>query len=123
MVALFQPVELAALLQRRVEGGGVYAAEQVAAGWLRAATGLPAIPDPVPEDLHTWGLELAALVYNSFTPTGGETSPIDPARRDAILRAAGRAYGPAGAGAGGPLYSFPDWDWSWTSSGTSTSPA
>jgi hypothetical protein len=107
VAVLFQPIELASLLQRTVQPGGVEAAEEVAAGWLRAATGLTALPDPVPDDLHTWGLELAALVYNSFTPTGGVVSPVDPAARDRILAAAGRAYGPGGAGTGGPRGCFP----------------
>lgn len=107
MAGLFQPIELASLLQRQVQSGGAYAAEEVAAGWLRSATGLPTFPDPLPDDLHSWGLELAALVYNSFTPTDGSTSPVDPVARDRILRAAGRAYGPGGAGSGGPLGSFP----------------
>lgn len=108
MAGLFQPIELASLLQRQVQAGGAYAAEEIAAGWLISATGLSAFPDPLPDDLHVWGLELAALVYNSFTPTDGRTSPVDPVAKDRILRAAGRAYGPAGAGTGGPVGSFPD---------------
>lgn len=107
MAGLFQIVELASLLQRDVQPGGAYAAEEVAATWLRSATGLPTFPDPLPDDLHGWGLELAALVYNSFTPTGGVVSPVDPAEKLRILQAAGRAYGPGGAGTGGPQGCFP----------------
>jgi hypothetical protein len=104
---LFQIVELASLLQRDVQAGGAYAAEMVAATWLRSATGLSAFPDPLPDDLHGWGLELAALVYNSFTPSGGVVSPVDPVARARILAAAGAAYGPDGAGSGGPQGCFP----------------
>lgn len=107
MAGLFQIIELASLLQRDVQAGGAYAAEEVAATWLRSATGLGTFPDPLPDDLHGWGLELAALVYNSFTPTDGRTSPIDTTAKDRILSAAGRAYGPGGAGSGGPQGSFP----------------
>lgn len=108
MAVLFQPIELAQLLQRRVQGGSAYAAETVAATWLRAATGLVEFPQPLPADLHGWGLELAALVYDSFTPAGGAASTVDRNRRDAILQAAGRAYGPGGAGTGGALGEFPE---------------
>lgn len=108
MAGLFQIIELASLLQRDVQAGGAYAAEEVAATWLRSATGLPDFPDPLPDDLHGWGLELAALVYNSFTPTGGVVSPVDATAKDKILSAAGRAYGPGGAGSGGPQGCFPD---------------
>jgi hypothetical protein len=104
---LFQPIELASLLQRDVQSGGAYAAEEIAATWLRSATGLPTFPDPLPDDLHAWGLELAALIYNSFTPTDGRTSPVDPAAKARILTAAGQAYGPTGAGSGGPQGCFP----------------
>lgn len=107
MAGLFQIIELASLLQRDVQAGGAYAAEEVAATWLRSATGLPDFPDPLPDDLHGWGLELAALVYNSFTPTGGAVSPVDAAAKARILAAAGRVYGPAGAGTGGPQGCFP----------------
>jgi hypothetical protein len=107
VAGLFQPIELASLLQRDVQAGGASAAETVAATWLRSATGLTEFPDPLADDLHGWGLELAALIYNSFTPVGGVVSPVDPAAKTRILTAAGRAYGPGGAGTGGPVGSFP----------------
>jgi hypothetical protein len=111
VVALFQPIELASLLRRQVQAGGAVTAEELAAAWLRGATGLSTFPDPLPEDLHGWALELGAIAYDS-RELGTTISPlvhqINAARRREILAAAGRAYGPAGAGSGGPLGSFPD---------------
>jgi hypothetical protein len=110
MAALFQPIELASLLRRQVQAGGVVTAQELAATWLRAATGLSTFPDPLPEDLHGWALELGAIAYDS-RELGTAISPlvhqINASRRREILAAAGRAYGPAGAGSGGPQGSFP----------------
>ncbi|GAA3781204.1 hypothetical protein [Micromonospora maritima] len=87
-------------------------------GWLRDATGLTVWPDPVPDDLWAWAVELAAMVYNNPTSANAETVGAtsvqfgDRARRAEILAAARRAYSVAGQ----PQFSFPEPDWSWTSS-------
>jgi hypothetical protein len=87
-----------------------------ASGWLQDATGLTEWPDPVPDRLWTWGLELAAIAYRNPDAAGSESIDDysvsrnrDRERREQILAAAGRAYGAAGA----PQYSFPEPDWHW----------
>lgn len=85
-----------------------------ASGWLSSATGLSAWPDPVPDDLWTWGLELAAIAFRN--PDAVLSESIDDAqalfdrqRRAQILAAAKASYGAAGS----PLFSFPEPDWHW----------
>lgn len=87
---------------------------RMASGWLRSATGLAEWPDPAPDDLWGWALELAALSYDN--PTGLERTtlgkftqswgPEAVARRRQILEAARDTYN-AGGGSAGPLGSFP----------------
>ena len=79
-----------------------FSAEQAlegASALLRSAARLTVDPDPVPLDLRTWTLELAALIYEN--PSGlasegeGDLTPTwDRARRKEILDAAREAYGP-----------------------------
>src|SRR4029453_11712520 len=83
-------------------------------GWLMSATRLTAWPNPVPDDLFAWAIELAGIAYRN--PSGAASESLDDynvsynaARRKEILDAARLAY----SGAGTPSYSFPDWDWHW----------
>jgi hypothetical protein len=86
-----------------------------AGGWLMSATGLTEWPDPVPDALWAWGIELAAIAY--YNPTGLSSEQLDDhrvqysAERRAEILAAARSSSYSGAGA--PSYSFPEWDWSW----------
>lgn len=89
-------------------------ARRFANGWLMSATRLSSWPDPVPDDLWAWAIELAAIAFDN--PAGVDSEAIDDhkvtynrERRAEILTAAGAAY----AGATGPLYSFPEPDWHW----------
>lgn len=86
-----------------------------ASGWLKNATGLADWPNPVPDDLWAWGIELAGIAFRN--PTAASSESIDDysvshdrERRAEILKAAKAAYGSAGS----PQYAFPDWDWHWT---------
>lgn len=88
-------------------------ARRRASGWLMYPTGLSVWPDPVPDDLWGWAIELAAIAYRN--PTGVSNESVDDHqvgfdrhRRAEILEAAGRSYG-----SGTPQYSFPEWDWHW----------
>jgi hypothetical protein len=88
-----------------------------ASGWLQSATRLTSWPDPVPDDLFAWAIELAAIAFRNPDFTTQESlddysvgRQSDRARRVEILAAAGAKYGAAGS----PVYSFPDPDWSWT---------
>lgn len=79
-----------------------------ASALLRSAAGLTVDPDPVPLDLRTWALELAAMIYEN--PSGlasegeGDFTPTwDRGRRKEILDAAAKTYGAAP----GPSFDFP----------------
>jgi hypothetical protein len=87
-------------------------------GWLQDATGLADWPNPVPDRLWTWALELAAIAYRNPAAAGSEgvddyrvINNQDWQRRSEILAAARRAYNSASAQ---PQYAFPDPDWHWT---------
>lgn len=88
-----------------------------ASGWLQDATGLTEWPDPVPDRLWAWAIELAAIAYRNPDGATGEqiddyraTWNSDLQRRSEILAAARSAYN---TGAGQPQYSFPEPDWHW----------
>jgi hypothetical protein len=79
---------------------------------------LPDWPNPVPDRLWTWALELAAIAYRNPAAAGSEgvddyrvINNQDWQRRSEILAAARRAYNTASAQ---PQYSFPEPDWHWT---------
>lgn len=121
MADLIELTDLASYLQQDLDEETAVRARRVASGWLRSATALTAWPDPVPDDLWTWALELAAMAYSnpemlSSETAGGTVSTTDRSRRQAILDAARQAYGVGR----GPLYSFPEPDWSWTTTTTGT---
>lgn len=115
MADLFALDEFASYIQQDVDTSTATVVRRVASGWLMSATGLSDWPSPVPDDLWTWALELAAIAYRS--PAGDVTSEAiddyvvmsDRARRKEILAAARTRYG----GATTPQYEFPDPDWHW----------
>lgn len=121
MADLFEPQELEDFLQQGpLVEASVLIARRVATGWLRDATQLADWPEPVPEALFSWALELAGLAYNNpeslaVDQAGGVASTYDRQRRKEILDAAARAYGNPAGGRGGPLGAFsaplpgPDW--------------
>ena len=88
-------------------------------GWLQDATGLTDWPDPVPDRLWAWAIELAALAFDNPAAVWSQT--IDDSvtvyergpqgRRQQILDAARAAYNTAGK----PQGSFPEPDWRWSS--------
>jgi hypothetical protein len=85
-----------------------------ASGWLSTATGITVWPDPVPDQLWAWGIELAGIAFRNPSANSSESldeysvSYGDSARRKEILDAARQAYG-----AGLPQFSFPAVDWHW----------
>ena len=90
-----------------------------ASGWLMAATGLTSWPDPVPDNLWAWAIELAGIAFRN--PAAATSESIDDysvshdrERRAEILAQAKAAYG------GQPQYSFPAWDWEWEAADVST---
>lgn len=114
--SLLTPQELADHLGYDVTQARATSAERVTWGWLKAATGLAVRPDPVPAEVFSWAVELAAIAYENPAAHaddgdgGGITTAYDRQRRAAILAdaaawAAARAgssspTGPQGAGFG-----------------------
>lgn len=126
MADLFDLVDLPSWLQvPEVDTETATRVRRFASGWLRSATGLTTWPDPVPDDLWAYAIELAAIAF--FNPSGLSSESLDDhnvqysaERRKEILAAARASYS---TGSTQPAYSFPDWDWSWTSVTPSTSNA
>lgn len=93
-------------------------------GWLQDATGLDVWPDPIPDRLWAWAIELAGLAFDNPTAKWSET--IDDSitvyergaqgRRQEILQRARKVYNSAGR----PQYSFPEPDWHWTTVSATT---
>jgi len=117
MADLFDLVDLPSWLQvPSVDTETATRVRRYASGWLKSATQLTAWPpDPVPDDIWAWAIELAAIAFRNPSGAGNESLDdysvgYDGARRKEILAAARLAY----SGAAGPLYNFPAWDWSWT---------
>ncbi len=102
------PAQLAAHLHLSVDMVSAQQALDGASALLRTAAGLTADPVPVPLDLRTWTLELAALIYENpalrESETAGDvTSSWGWRRRQDILADAALAY----RAAPGPTFSFP----------------
>lgn len=117
MADLFDLVDLPSWLQvPSVDTETATRVRRYASGWLLNATRLsPWPPDPVPDDIWAWAIELAAIAFRN--PDGATSESIDDysrsndaARRKEILDTARMAY----SGAATPTYFFPDWDWHWT---------
>lgn len=116
MADLFDLVDLPSWLQvPEVDTETAIRVRRAASGWLMGATRLTSWPDPIPDDLWAWAIELAAIAFRN--PAGAASESIDDysvsadrSRRKDILEAARLAY----ADSAGPQYSFPDWDWHWT---------
>jgi hypothetical protein len=117
MPDLFDLVDLPSWLQvPEVDTETATRVRRAASGWLQDATGLASWPDPVPDRLWVWAVELAAIAFRDPDGTASETiddytRQQDRARRAEILTAARRAYN---TGATSPQYSFPDPDWHWS---------
>lgn len=84
-------------------------------GWLQDATGLDTWPDPVPDRLWAWAIELAAIAMRNPDAAKSERTDDhqvewDLARRAEILQAAREAYKTRSTE---PQFSFPEPDWHW----------
>lgn len=118
MADLFDLGDLPSWLQvPEVDEQTAMRARRAANGWLQDATGLTVWPDPVPDRLWAWAIELAAIAYRNPGAAASERVDdyeyvADRARRAEILETARRAYPPVAAQ---PQWSFPEPDWSWSS--------
>jgi len=103
--------ELASFMQKPVRADAERIAIRVAEGWVKSKatrlTDWTDWPDPIPEDLWAWAIELASIAYSNPTgiatrTVGDETTGFVIARRAEILDAIEQAYGGAQ-----PSYQFP----------------
>jgi hypothetical protein len=117
MADLFDLVDLPSWLQvPSVDTETATRVRRYASGWLKNATQLSVWPpDPVPDDIWAWAIELAGIAFRY--PDGSSQESIDDysrsldtARRKEILDAAKAAYNGL---AGVPQFSFPEPDWHW----------
>jgi hypothetical protein len=122
-MALFEHADLEHYLQvSGLDADTVTAVRRYASGWLMDATRVtPWPPDPVPDDIWAWAIELAAIALRN--PAGAASQSIDDysvshdaERRLQILAAAERSY----ATGASPVYSFPEPDWHWESTSDAT---
>lgn len=125
MADLFTLDQLSSYMQESLDNSTATVARRVAYGWLSDATGLTSWPDPAPDKLFAWGIELAAIAHRN--PDGALSEQTDDyrvqhdrERRRQILEAAKAAYPSEAPAAAGPLFSFPEPDWHWTSAPAST---
>lgn len=122
MPDLFDLEDLPSILQvPEVDTETAIRVRRSASGWLQDATGLTEWPDPVPDRLWTWALELAAIAFRNPDSVAAEsvddfqvTYARDQRRRAEILAAARAAYGTATR----PQFSFPEPDWHWNATTT-----
>lgn len=123
MADIFELADLPSWLQvPEVDTETATRVRRYANGWLQDATGLSSWPDPVPDRLWAWAIELAGCAYHN--PTNLAAEQLDDyrvqysaERRAEILEAARRTYNTASSS---PKYSFPAWDWTWTTSDATT---
>ncbi|MGH3693240.1 MAG: hypothetical protein ACRDRX_04440 [Pseudonocardiaceae bacterium] len=118
MGALVAPGELAAYLQHPVRADTEEIAIRVAEGWLTSVTAtIQPWPQPPPEDLWAWALELASIAYSNpqglhQRTTDEDTREWSAGRREQILNAARSKYGggsqPSGTDSFPPALCWPD---------------
>lgn len=113
---LVDPLDLGRFLGRPVDSDRAETPLRVAAGWLRAATGLEdwsglVTQGRLPDDLWAWVLELAGFALDNPTSLSerndGEARRAWEPRRAEILSAAAERYGVGGALQRGPRFAFP----------------
>lgn len=113
MVALFTADDLGDFLQVDVSTTAAAAVERVVWGWLKVPLGLSERPDPVPDEVFSWAVELGAIAHENPAglaayQLGGERSQFSVERRREILDAAASGGGIGTSGGGlRPRGSFP----------------
>ncbi len=107
---LFNATELAAFLGGTTTEERADVAERVAWGWLKPVLSLTERPNPVPDEVFSWGLELGAIAHEN--PSGLSSKQLGPGsqqfsaeRRREILSSASAAGSASGVPA--PRGSFP----------------
>ena len=112
MAELFSDRDLSDYLRKPVSLASALSVERVVWGWLSPALELTERPDPVPDAVFSWALELAAIAYEnpsglSSYQLGAEQFGFSAERRAEILAEAGGGRVTPGSPAA-PLGSFPE---------------
>lgn len=88
---LFTGSELADFLHKDVGDREAVTAERVVWGWIKPLLKLDDRPDPVPDELFSWAIELGAIAFENPTGRAGQANgPFSVqygTRRDEILQA------------------------------------
>ena len=105
---IFSNIELGQWLGCDVTEAKGRAIERVVWGWLKGPLGLDQRPDPVPDEVFSWAIELGAIAHENPAglfayQLGDERSQFSAERRNEILTQASGSLG----GAGTPVGSFP----------------
>lgn len=109
---LFTAADLSTWLQDDVDDDTATTIERVVWGWLKPVLGLTVRPDPIPEEVFSWAIELGAIARENPAglaryQLGEESSQYSVERRNEILAEAGNGGRPAGDQLR-PVGSFPD---------------
>jgi hypothetical protein len=71
---LFDADALGGYLRKPVTADAATAVERVVWGWLKPVLGLEGRPDPVPDEVFSWAIELGAIVYENPAGLSGQAS-------------------------------------------------
>jgi hypothetical protein len=120
MTPLFTATDLADLLGRPVSDERAAAVERVVWGWLKPVLDLQERPNPIPDEVLSWALELAGIAYENPSglteyQLGAERTYFSAERRAQILaeasadRGAGEGTSPRGSFPAATRYPDPAW--------------
>lgn len=109
-MALFNELDLKNLIGREVTQAAAEMAERIVWGWLSPVLNLDDRPDPVPDAVFSWAVELGAIVVENpagleYYQLGQERLGFRSERRDEILAQA--ADGGVSGSGGRPQGCFP----------------
>ncbi len=107
---LFTAAELSGHLQKTVTAEAAASCERVVWGWLKPALGLTERPNPVPDEVFSWAIELGGIAHENPAglasyQLGAERIAYSAERRAEILADAADGGRPGTGGA--PRGSFP----------------
>lgn len=111
---LFTATDLSGLLRKTVTEASATLVEKVVWGWLKPILGSATRPNPVPDELFSWAIELGAIAYEN--PSGLSRKQIGPftedysaeRRAEILAEVAGSSLAAAGRAPLAPRGSFPE---------------
>ncbi len=97
MAVLFTHTDLTDHLHQRVTVEAAYAAERLVWGWLKPVLGLAERPDPVPDEVFSWAIELGGIAHEN--PAGLSSQQLGSLQRSFSVERRAQILAEAGAGA------------------------